>query len=90
MYVLSQDVTDPTKPSVVFDHIQKNEDGSSSLIMPDGSSVEQEPNQHGVFGFRPKKDGIAAYGRVDVEGPLVAWQTRPGDKAFVYTIKRLP
>jgi len=104
-YLLSPDVTNPlaalalvdpkngrvveTKTGGIEFASVETESGSgiSRLLASDGKQLEQYPGVHGGFAF---VDGRGAYGRCSVEGPLVAFKTRPQDPPYVYTLKRLP
>lgn len=89
MIAIKRDVTDPAAaPLLMAKAFQTNHDGSTSILMPDGTFAYQEPNQYGVFGFSP--DPIGAYQRCVVQGQLVAFWTRPQDKPFAYSWVELP
>jgi hypothetical protein len=102
-YLLSPDVTDPTREVYLVDPANgrvlethaggleiatiETSDGVSRLLAADGKQLEQYPGKHAGFSW---VEGRGVYGRCDVEGPLVAFKTRPQDKGFTYSLKRLP
>lgn len=91
MIIIARDVTDPTqsaKPLLVAKAFQTNADGSTSILMPDGTFAYQEPMLYGTFHFSPNP--IGAYQACKVSGQLVSFWTRPQDPAYVYTWMELP
>lgn len=87
--LLKRDVTDPHEaPILLFQSWHTNPNGTTSLLMPDGTYAYQEPDQWGVFHFTPNAEG--AYQSVKINGQLVAFWTRPQDKPFVYSWAELP
>ena len=74
MICIKRDVTDPVAaPLLMAKGFQTNADGSTSILMPDGTTAYQEPFQPGVFGFSP--DPIGAYQACKVDGQLVTFNT---------------
>lgn len=89
MICIKRDVTDPAAaPLLLAQGFQTNPDGSTSILMPDGTFAYQEPMQYGVFKFTP--DPMGAYQRCVVNGQLVAFWTRPQDPPFSYSWVELP
>lgn len=91
MIILARDVTDPAqsaKPLLTAKAFQTNPDGSTSVLLADGTFAFQNPGQYGVFGTSPT--AIGAYQACKVSGQLVAFWTRPQDPAYVYTWVELP
>lgn len=89
MICIKRDVTDPAAaPLLMAKAFQTNPDGSTSILMPDGTFAYQEPNQYGLFRFSP--DPIGAYQRCRVNGQLVAFWTRPDDPPYAYSWVELP
>ena len=89
MIIIAQDVTDPhVAPFVTIKAFQTNPDGSTALLMPDGTFAYQEPMQYGVFNFTTNP--IGPYQNAKVSGQLVSFWTRPQDPPYVYTWIELP
>lgn len=89
MILIKHDVTDQKEaPILLAKAWQTNPDGSTSLLMPDGTFAYQQPNQYGVFGFSP--EAVGAYQALKINGQLVAFWTRPQDEPFVYSWVELP
>ena len=89
MILIKKDVTDGSAPALLMAKaFQTNTDGSTSILMPDGTYAYQEPMQYGVFGFSPNP--IGAYQACKVSGQLVAFWTRPQDPAYAYSWVELP
>jgi len=90
MIILKKDVTEPLgKVFLVFDHWQKNSDGSHSPIMPDGQYAGQEPNIYGQFKF-DTLDDPGAYQKAKLNGQLATFWTRPQDPPYTYSWVELP
>jgi len=89
MICIKRDVTDPAaKPLLLAKAFQTNADGSTSILMPDGTFAYQEPMVYGLFHF--SQEPMGAYQHCKVQGQLVAFWTRPQDPPYVYSWVELP
>lgn len=95
MMIMARDVTDPAqaaKPLLTFKSFQTNTDGSTVIVVDDGTFAYQEPNQYGLFKLTPNP--IGAYQSCKVAGQLVSFHAiPPGDPnapPYVYTWMELP
>lgn len=88
MICIKRDVTDPAAaPLLMAKGFQSNPDGSTSILMPDGTYASQEPMQYGVFSFQTH---IGPYERCVLNGQLVSFWTRPQDPPYAYSWVDLP
>lgn len=89
MICIKKDVMDPTeRPLLLAKSFVTNADGSTSILMPDGTFAYQEPNWYGLFKFASTP--LGAYQHCIVQGQLVSFWTRPQDPPYVYTWVELP
>lgn len=93
MICIKRDITNPAeKPLLMAKAFQTNADGSTVVLMPDGTFAYQIPSDggdsYGKFGFDPSPTG--AYQSCKVSGQLVSFWTRQQDLPYVYSWMELP
>lgn len=76
---------DNGQPFVADAAIVKNDDGSVSLQLPNGTGwAGQEPNVYGLRHDQPANEVPGAYQRFTLNGSNIVSVTRPQDVPFIY------